>query len=268
MIVNQGSQQTEYKYNVAFADVVAILCEGGDDFEHNRIQLEFCRPMALWRRLGGGGQWIKCKELQHTNVSKACHCSMDFSNISEYDQVLQGLDAMGPTGATEYLKSVAMDKTCTQNSPAMTARRAASAERNGDNLSLFCSPAFVGSTLHKRLTHRRKMYVKTEAPRRMLIGPPRPADGTHLLFPITCSACLVPCDHCQHQHELVLYPDPTGSCKYVTTDGVDHTECPTLLLDPLKSPSPHKVSLYIKYMHTLIHTHKRLMSAYPRMHAW
>ena len=123
----------------------------------------------------------------------------------------------------------------------MILRRATCCKRNGDSLSLFCSPKFPGSELHKRLIHRRGLYAATESRRRMQCGPPHPAEGTTRLFPITCSACLVDCEFCDKKHELVLYPDPEGSAKYVTDDGRDHTCCPTLMADPLKTPSTAEV---------------------------
>ena len=123
----------------------------------------------------------------------------------------------------------------------MIVRRTVCSKRNGDSLSLFCSSKFPGSELHKRLVHRRKLYTATEAQTRMLRGPPRPAEGTTRFFPITCSACLVDCNFCNNKHELVLYPDPAGSAKYVTMCGHDHTTCPTLMADPLKTPNPAEV---------------------------
>ena len=99
---------------------------------------------------------------------------------------------------------------------------------------------YSGSFLHKQLQHLRRLYQSTQTRHRLKHGPWSLAEGSARAFPIECSACKTICKHCGVAHYTVCYPC-TSRCGYVTQDGKDHTQCPTLLADPLKSPSLYSV---------------------------
>ena len=116
VVINQGSEMTDYKYSVEYKNLVAISCqEPSDDGDNSNciIQFEFCHPISLWRRVGA--VWNKCPsdDLQHANLSRACHLTISFSIRIDYFKVVEGLKAMGPPGQTDYLMAIAVDESNT-----------------------------------------------------------------------------------------------------------------------------------------------------------
>ena len=233
VVLGQGSHLPTFKYQIDYKSLSALSWAP----ETKTLVFEFVVPLQLFRLDTTTGNWVRCEHPGCATTGNSCHVTLTFLKKNEAERFEEGLRAMGPPEQTTTLFGMALDTEATMSSEAVVNLRDLCATLNKDATGEFVSPNFIGSDLHRRLEHRRTLFGVTETLHRIASGINHPKRGSTSAFPICCSACRPICRHCGKPHFLVLYPDDTGKCRFVTKAGINHTTCPTLLENPLRTPS-------------------------------